>query len=279
MNDWLYNKCAELIDYIYGGGMVDAVKYWLDLSATGPFKDIYTFISAMIDIFMGAGVALATIYLVFTLMDRSASQGSSSEMLYRTLIEYVFAIIFILYSLDMVQGAAAIGAAAVEDVQTVLADGGLSSSGTLTTELDAIKNGDSHKWEKAISYIGMLAFTLMLPAICAVIGQVLVIVACMSRGITFIIYGCFTPIAVADVFKDGMRSSGVRYIKKIIALALQGPVILLCVIGSRALQSSLAESTSGATGMLGAFYNLGLTFVTVMLVFKSQSFANDIVGA
>ena len=121
---------------------------------------------------------------------------------------------------------------------------------------------------------------LMIPQLLANIGKALVVVACMSRGISIIIYGVFLPIPIADVYKDGLNSKGIRYIKKLIALFIQGAIILLVVMASSLLQGSVQQAVNGvASTILGMFYNIGLIFVTVMVIFKSQNIANDIVGA
>ena len=90
----------------------------------------------------------------------------------------------------------------------------------------------------------------------------------------------FLPIPIADVYKDGLNSKGIRYIKKLIALFIQGAIILLVVMASSLLQGSVQQAVNGvASTILGMFYNIGLIFVTVMVIFKSQNIANDIVGA
>ena len=51
-------------------------------------------------------------------------------------------------------------------------------------------------------------------------------------------------------------------------------------MASSLLQGSVQQAVNGvASTILGMFYNIGLIFVTVMVIFKSQNIANDIVGA
>ena len=91
-------------------------------------------------------------------------------------------------------------------------------------------------------------------------------------GIRFV----FTPIAIADLFSEKFRSTGVRWLKGIMASSLQGVIIYVIVVVGTTLRETLASGAaiSGFAPVTGLAVNLTM----IGLFAKSRAFANDIVG-
>ena len=278
----IYNKCVDAINDIYGGGMVEQTRPWLEVNDTGYFSGIWSFIQAGCDVFMVIGVILTLIYLIINLSEKSITQGVTMESFMKCFIEFILALVLIMNSFHIIEFASSLGSGVLDDIGNIAqaaagSDTGVASS--LMAEVDEI-NTEQSGIGKFLSLLIIYLGQLMIPQLLANIGKALVVVACMSRGISIIIYGVFLPIPIADVYKDGLNSKGIRYIKKLIALFIQGAIILLVVMASSLLQGSVQQAVNGvASTILGMFYNIGLIFVTVMVIFKSQNIANDIVGA
>ena len=118
----------------------------------------------------------------------------------------------------------------------------------------------------------------------------------IARGIQLTIYAAFTPIAIADIYQNGyMNSSGMRFVKKFFAIALQGLILYAIILfGQLFLVFSLGENASTAAAIskgLGDYALGGLDITFKFLVFciatnlalfslagRSQQMANDIVG-
>lgn len=274
--EWIYQKCVDAVSDIYGSGMVEKTRPWLEVSSTGNFAGVWGFIEAGCNVFIAVGTILAVIYFVINLSEKSISQGATLETFAKYFIEFCLALLLIANAFRIVEFASSIGSGVLTDVGTIAsqaAEDETTPGGSLLAEIDEINTG-SNGIGKFMKLLLFYLTTLQFPALLAAIGRTLVIVACMARGISIIIYGVFLPIPIADVYKDGLNSKGIRYIKKFIGLFLQGAVILLVVIASSYLQGSVSQES----GLTGALYSVGLIFVTVMIIFKSQSITNDIVG-
>lgn len=277
-SDGIYNTCVEAINDIYGGGLIETTRPWLEVNSTGYFSAAWSIIETGCEVFTVVGVILALIYLIINLADKSITQGNSLETFMKCFIEFVLALLLIVNSFEIVEFASSIGSSLLNDITTILATAGQdseSATGLLMAKLDELNSNESSLGR----FFGLLMFyvsDLLIPSLLARIGQVLIVIACMSRGISIILYSMFLPIPVADVYKDGLNSKGFRYIKKLIALFIQGGIILLIVTISQTLQASVM--INGGT-VLGILYSVGLIFVSVMMIFKSQSIANDIIGA
>lgn len=77
-------------------------------------------------------------------------------------------------------------------------------------------------------FAGLLLIVQMFPAwICSKALQIYLTVTCFYRTIEFWIRGAFLPIACADLLHNGTNSHGLKYCFKIIAVGLQGVVILV----------------------------------------------------
>ena len=94
----------------------------------------------------------------------------------------------------------------------------------------------------------------------------------IDLGIRFV----FTPIAVADLFSERFRSTGVKWLKSIAASSMQGVIIFVIVIVGTSLKNSLESGTliSGFSPVTSTVVNLTM----IGLFAKSRGFAQEIVG-
>jgi hypothetical protein len=96
------------------------------------------------------------------------------------------------------------------------------------------------------------------------------------RLLEILIRMAFAPVPLSDIMYEGTQSNGFTYIKKLIANVLQAAVI---VAGSSAYSSILASITGVEGAVMGRMMMIILAFVMVIIVFKSQSLANDVIGS
>lgn len=118
-----------------------------------------------------------------------------------------------------------------------------------------------------------LAISLVLLGICYFVQ--------FSRIFELTIRGAFLPIAIALMADDGWRGAGGRYIRKFLAVASQGMVLIM--IGNITTGVMRTVATMNATGNIGnttgIVINLGVSVACVSMMFKSINFVNDIWGA
>ena len=71
--EWIYQKCVDAVSDIYGSGMVEKTRPWLEVSSTGNFAGVWGFIEAGCNVFIAVGTILAVIYFVINLSEKSIS--------------------------------------------------------------------------------------------------------------------------------------------------------------------------------------------------------------
>ena len=91
----------------------------------------------------------------------------------------------------------------------------------------------------------------------------------------------FMPMAVAEVYQDGLRSPSARYIKKYFSCFLKLAIIIVI----NALVGTIVSANTNFDGSAGPDVALGqttmlvvLSLTTVGMMFRASEFANDIVG-
>lgn len=128
---------------------------------------------------------------------------------------------------------------------------------------------NSEKWKNVIeggSYLGCL-WQLIIFNVVSMFVKIAAIAAAVGRLIQLAIYICLSPIAIVNVFGEGMHSQGIRYFKKVFACSLQGPAMALVIY----LSSTLSLVDISATTYMA------VQVATLMALFKASTFANDVV--
>lgn len=90
-------------------------------------------------------------------------------------------------------------------------------------------------------------------------------------GLRFI----FTPLAVADLYSEKFRSTGVRWLKALAAASLQGVIVYVVVIVGTALRTTLegGAAFAGFAPVTGTIVNLTM----IGFFAKSKAIANEII--
>ena len=149
-----------------------------------------------------------------------------------------------------------------------------------------------------ISIIGGVLFLIM-PAIISTLINIYCLSFFITRIIGLVVYSAFLPIAISDIYMNGLLGShGAEYIKKIFTYAIQGVVLYAMLILSQKLIGTagvyLLQGYSGTISNITdtlsfMFSGLGRTilfFIITMaiqitmfsLAKKSQDISVDIVG-
>ena len=130
----------------------------------------------------------------------------------------------------------------------------------------------------AMSFLIECVLAVIIAALYFLINRIVfkyAITIAISRAVQFCIYTCMAPIGMAQWFNRGglLDSSGMTYIRKVAAVIIQGPILMLIVKIKLSLAVGVGQSEVGALILL-----IALEFVSFALINKSQQFANDVVG-
>ena len=93
-------------------------------------------------------------------------------------------------------------------------------------------------------------------------------------------------MAVADVYGQGTNSTGFRYLKKFMALCLQGGAILILLSLTNAIFVTAFSEVSDLSEFSEVFSIIGFAITTILpiecamtgLVLRSQQIINDVLG-
>lgn len=205
-----------------------------------------------------------------------------TEQLFKLLIEIMIVGILILKLSDIIDKIAQMGTALIGQLQPTednvtglsLKDLGLSKD-THDAKIGGLK------WLRAVAI-------LFLPWVASYLLTIMSYFVAFSILIELGIRRIFMPFAVADIYGEGLRSPGMRYIKKYFAAFVKIMVCLAVSYVAGALNKVLAEGVVKPTDGTGQtiFQVIGYVFMTIALnmtaisvMMKGGEYANDIVGA
>lgn len=120
---------------------------------------------------------------------------------------------------------------------------------------------------------------LLIPWICMQAAYVMVVIACISRNLEILILTALSPIPFCILTNEPLGSgSGTRFIKNMVALSLQGAVLLIiCRIGTAYILNSIGTSiTLDSSGEILRSAAVALAVASIML--KSLSISQKAIG-
>lgn len=219
------------------------------------------------DAFLVIGRLFCVLYFLLSLMDAASRDSFTIDAFVKSLAKLV--IIFIIFSPDTLQKITYFARAIEYKTLQVIANATIEGA-TANGLIEHVANvKDAQLWG-----LGVLLSMDSLAAVTNI--SALVVAACISisRAVEILAYQTFLPLAMGSLYDGGLRSPGMRYIKKWMALYLQGAVIIVVAALVSKLSSEALFPSLGITLVIDIAYAL----VVISLLTKSKSIANDIMG-
>ena len=207
------------------------------------------------------GFLFVSLFFVLELIETSTRGSYTPDIFLRSLIKFFIALICIENSVTIMATIVNFGAVFYDLVEST------QTTGAIASLYDVAKKVDD---ANILDLLGMLCSDL-LPYLAMWVANVFISIITIGRVIELGIRVAFAPIGMADMYEGGTKSNGFRYMKKILALSVQGALILFCL----GLYGVLI--TKMDTGDI--LNKIALTLATVTITIKTQSFANDLFGA
>lgn len=85
----------------------------------------------------------------------------------------------------------------------------------------------------------------LIPWLISMIGEIILQIVLISRILEIGVMTVFAPIAISDVYREGTSSTGVQYMKKMLALGMQVAVIIIINVATQAIISEIMGSGAG----------------------------------
>lgn len=219
-------------------------------------------------------LSLIVMYFLFSITDKVAQGQMTIEIFVPEFIKLLAAAFLVLEGYNFFKLLISLGESITKKVGNSFTNDPTTNNLRYMVETNAD--------DSAIVQVSVLA-VLIIPTIFGLLARLSIYVVCIGRALEIIVRLALSPIAVADVFGNGLNSGGFRYIKKFLAVTLQGAVIIVIIHIMGTLNATLAIPPDNDTSVSALFGNLmKVVFVNlagVSLIIKSQSIVNDVVGA
>lgn len=217
-------------------------------------------ISASIQI---VGRLLCLLYFFLSLIELSTNDNFTLETFIKHLAK--LAILFVIFSPSTITILSDF-ASALEN--TLLNSVTESSSFQFGALVDCIFDIKQFNLKGALG----LVFGDSIFSLTTLLSIIVVEVVSFGRAIELIIYESLLPLGMSSIYNGGLNSSGFRYIKKWIALYIQGAIMFLATILGYLVSTNI--SFFGNNG----FGEIACALAVAAVIARSKSIANDIMG-
>lgn len=315
MEKWIFDAA----DILFGGGLADDMAEWmrglldtiLDLMESGGLID------AALNIFVAISCSLLILYYFMDLVDQAKRDMFSFEKLIVGFIKFLAAFVVLLCLPDILHSIIRIGRymyLAMEDdgsgtlrsaimnapnntleLFTDLPTGssGRSSLSEMPTWTEAVQQAFTDKYGfgigKILDNFGILICSILVNLI-GIIARIAGYFICASNAVMVIVRVAFSPIAVVQLFEDGTKSSGMRYLKGLVADCITMAVIIVILFAATAVTNGMvvnyadvSEITVDNLSTVMNFKNIAIMLVPELVAVGAMAsgskVAHDIMGA
>lgn len=281
LSDGTELKVNSMQNRVFGGAVMK-FAYWLygdQLASLGSSKLLtidttskyWTAISDVYDTVAAVGVGIALLFCLMDLIDKFQMSQVSNEFMLKLGIRFTLICLLVGESGTIATGMIGLANGLLNDIVTAV-----SGTGSLS---DSVIKEIYERCEHAnfLTCLGEL-MELLVPALIMLICYILMYALLAGRLIEVSVRYVLFPIGVADAFSHGLSSPGMRYIKKLFAVAFQGAGMYLVVVVGTALMGMRTEIIGSSNPVLDAVFPviIGITMVGAML--KVSSIIDDVAG-
>lgn len=224
------------------------------------------------------GVSLLTLYFLIELAEKTSHDNFTIEHFVRMFIKFIIGYELISKGLSLFTKFISLTNAITTDMSTSINIEKTSNGfDKFAAAVDKMCSGNF-----VMDFLAPIPviLLLMVPTLIVLLFSVIIQVLFASRIVEMMVRVMFAPIACADIYSEGTRGGGFRYIKKFIALGLQSAIIIAVYIGvSKLSVGSLEVKNLSYFKLLGmASQQIVYQAVGVTVAMKAQNIANDIMG-
>lgn len=263
-------------------GVSSASMKWGDMQIPAGVSVEQTVITNINNVLIPAALMIAVVFFLLGLLELGMSERMTPDLFVKTWAKLGISIFLIYGSSQIIT----FGGAASDYITSVIET---SMSADMTQFREQVRKAveDTVKglglWKRIMLWMNLNLFQGLAHIACIAIATILI-----SRRIELILRGSFMPIAMAFVTTEGWQAGSIRYIKKYIALWLQGPAIGLVMKLSSLIYFSVLTSglTTGdqsggglTTPILPFFIGIATLLGLIGAIRGSQQVMNDVMGA
>lgn len=228
MGKRLYDMC----EIVFGTGLAESISTEIQ-HAFAILNNILAdpVYSKFINALMGIGALLMMLYFFQSMIDQASRDMFSFEKLIVAFIKMIVAFTVMIYLPELLQLVLKLGGAFVDFVNESFSP--VSGEALESTEKLRESYNTYFRATKFIEACGCM-IGLLVPWLISMFCELLSKFIVYSNGIMLGVRMVFSPVAVAQLFEDGSRSSGIRFLKGLFADALGFSIVLLIVLVANA---------------------------------------------
>lgn len=265
MKAWAYNMAKVL----YGGEILDSTttKVLRFDTSSSEFNPLWLKGEELYQTFAKLGQLLLAVYVMYDLMTKSAGDSLTPEQFFKAIVRLIIGYIIMQNGFDIVTEGTALISSIFDKVTA-------SSGGGNQYPLAAYCPFSKLLFEKNVFDAMVDASGMFIPWLIMLLAGSIVNITCWARVLDIMMRLIFAPIGMSDLMNDGLRSSGWRYFKRLLASVLQGSVIIATIKG----YSILMPVIMNMNGIAAWAMPIVMAFVLIAMMFKASAVANDIIG-
>lgn len=238
------------------------------------YNDFYTLmtgdespISAVSKTFMGIGGAFAVVTAFMHFMQHMERGMEPVEAVFKILIELVLVFLIIVNSDTFLGLMRSCGEVVVDGAATVFTN---PEAQTVSPE-DILKELTG-KDKGTLMWQILASMSLMIPYALAVLAKIAAKFVVLQLLFELGIRQVLTPIFIADIYEEGLRSPGARHLKLYFAVYLKMAIcILVCAL------SAMLVGNTGSTGAAMLIEIVAINWTSIGVMFKAGEYVNAFV--
>ena len=299
----------DTLELLFAGRLIDDVADFLSDVMTA-MTSIFTLsaIGGMINVFIAIAGSLMTLFLFVDVMDKATKDMITLERLILIFVKYFIAMLILIYLKEIISTLFNLASGIYElakdnwlghgsayGLEYFPDDGNPDPS--VWPDYDSVKDAliDAGYGDGKLSMLANLGETIFCFLTLAItfIARLAAYFIAVGNAIMLIARTAFSPLGVVQLFDEGQRSSGIRYLKKLMAEALTFAAIIGILYAASLLQSNLLEAILGdvlngavSVAIIEQIFTPGNLACIIIIqlaavggMFKAGQLANEIVGA
>lgn len=219
--------------------------------------------------FFALGIALAHI-------SDNVQRDQGMDVVWKCIMELMVTFIILINLTEILDAISTTGVAILSEIGMNGDDATISASAEdlLSSISSDGESSGGWMWRAGVNAI------LIVPWIISYLITIAAKFAIIQILIEILIRKVFAPLAVANVYKDGLRSPGARYLLRYLGTFLK---LAVCAIITVVLPAFVSLGGSEINGDTGAAFDyifsiIAVNFTVVTLMLKAGEYTNDIVG-
>lgn len=263
---------TAMLNTMFGNGLISSASSIVKMS---PGSSSIGMVSTIINVSKNAAIPIASVllclYFIVDLSDQVTMDRFNSDQFIKMLMKLAFGQFMITNATGIALQFMNVGSSFVSAI--------IASSNMSIKEVQLSSDALNIAGLGLIAKIGLLV-GLFFPYMITVILQIGIMMMCYTRLFEITVRAMVAPVGVCDMLHGGVSSQGFRYLKRCLAVALQGGLMLVVLVVCAKLQSTAVKTGEIAVFDLQMWVKyLAVMGATTASLAATKSIANEIVGA